>query len=77
MKDFLTDQEIEELTGAKQESKQKEILTKNRIFFVERMDGKIKVCWHHVHHAQRDWHIPHPLQNDFLHAFFAPFLTRL
>ncbi len=50
MKDFLTDQEIEELTGAKQESKQKEILTKNRIFFVERMDGKIEVCWHHVHH---------------------------
>ena len=35
MKDFLTDQEIEELTGAKQESKQKEILTKNRIFFVD------------------------------------------
>jgi len=49
MNDFLSDQEIEELTGAKQVSKQKEILTKNRIYFVERTDGKIKVCWHHVH----------------------------
>lgn len=49
MNDFLSEQELEELTGAKQVSKQKEILSKNKIFFVERTDGKIKVCWHHVH----------------------------
>tara|TARA_B100001063_G_scaffold244727_1_gene278342 strand:+ start:12519 stop:12725 length:207 start_codon:yes stop_codon:yes gene_type:complete len=49
MNDFLTELEIEDLTGAKQVSKQKEILSKNKIFFVERTDGKIKVCWHHVH----------------------------
>lgn len=49
MNDFLSDQEIEELTGAKQVNKQKEILTKNKIFFVERTDRKIKVCWYHVH----------------------------
>jgi len=54
MKQFLTDDELFELTGAKQVSKQKEILTKNRIYFVERTDGKIKVCWHHVHNPMVD-----------------------
>lgn len=55
MNDFLSEKDIEELTGAKQVSKQKEILTKNRIFFVERTDGKIKVCWHHVHNPMLNY----------------------
>ena len=54
MSSFLTDDELCELTGAKQVVKQKEVLTKNRIYFVERSDGKIKVCWHHVHHPMID-----------------------
>ena len=36
---FLTPNELHELTGAQKKSKQKEVLRKNRIAFVERSNG--------------------------------------
>lgn len=36
---FLTPDELHELTGAQKKSKQKEVLRKNRIAFVERSNG--------------------------------------
>ena len=49
MKDaLLTEQEIIELTGAKQTSRQREILSKSGIFFIEKADHKISLTWGHV-----------------------------
>ena len=39
---FLTDEELTEATGSPQKSLQKEVLTQNGIFFIERRDGVIK-----------------------------------
>lgn len=36
---FLTPDELHELTGAQKKTKQKEVLRKNRIAFVERSNG--------------------------------------
>ena len=47
---FLTEAEVEELTGSPQTATQKKILKANNIYFVERNDGKIRVCWYHVEH---------------------------
>lgn len=47
---ILTDEELEEITGVTRAYDQKRILEKNRIYYVERSDGKPKVCWYHVHH---------------------------
>ncbi|GBL02963.1 DUF4224 domain-containing protein [Glaciecola sp. KUL10] len=48
--DLLTIVEIQELTGAKSPSKQIEVLRKNKINHIVRLDGSVRVCWHHVHH---------------------------
>ena len=50
MNDFLSDEDLFELTRVKQPSAQKRILTKNKIFFVERADNTLLVCLHHVHY---------------------------
>ncbi|MCD9437084.1 DUF4224 domain-containing protein, partial [Klebsiella pneumoniae] len=42
---FLTDEELTEATGSPQKSLQKEVLTQNGIFFIERRDGAIKTTW--------------------------------
>ena len=47
---FLTDEELTEATGSPQKSLQKEVLTKNGIFFIERRDGAIKTTWFHINH---------------------------
>lgn len=47
---FLTAEELEELTGVARAADQKRVLDKNRIYYIERSDGKPKVCWYHVHH---------------------------
>ena len=47
---FLTSLELEELTGARLASKQAEVLRRHGIYFVERLDGKIRTTWHHVNH---------------------------
>jgi len=45
MNDLLTPDELRELTGAKIPSKQREMLTKNHIPFIVRLDGKPRVTW--------------------------------
>lgn len=42
---FLTDEELIEATGSSQKSLQKEVLTQNGIFFIERRDGSVKTTW--------------------------------
>ncbi len=42
---LLTPEELIELTGAKTTRKQIETLTKNKISFVLRSDGKIRTTW--------------------------------
>ena len=53
---FLTDEELTEATGSPQKSLQKEVLSLNGIFFIERRDGAIKTTWYHINH---------PLQRQF------------
>lgn len=47
---FLTDEELTEATGSPQKSLQKEVLSLNGIFFIERRDGAIKTTWYHINH---------------------------
>lgn len=48
---LLTDEEMEQLTGSSGAAKQKEILDKHGIYYIERMGGKsITTTWHHVNH---------------------------
>ncbi|MCV6022090.1 DUF4224 domain-containing protein, partial [Escherichia coli] len=47
---FLTDEELAEATGSPQKSLQKEVLTQNGIFFIERRDGAVKTTWYHINH---------------------------
>lgn len=42
---FLTQDELEDLTGAKTKVCQRNVLNNNGIGFVERSDGKIRVTW--------------------------------
>lgn len=49
--DLLTPQELEDITGMAQPSRQAEVLRKNGIYFITRADGKIRTTWFHVHHA--------------------------
>jgi hypothetical protein len=49
MKDsLLTETEIIALTGAKQPKKQREVLNRSGIFFVDRADNGISLTWGHV-----------------------------
>jgi hypothetical protein len=50
---FLTDKELEEATGAAQKSLQKETLTLNGIYFIERRDGSVKTTWYHINHPRQ------------------------
>jgi hypothetical protein len=45
---FLTDDDLFELTGYKIPSKQAEILCRHNINYVERRDGKLRVTWTQV-----------------------------
>ena len=40
MSEFLTDEDLVQLTGCSQRSKQIDILKKNRVHYFERFDGK-------------------------------------
>lgn len=46
--DYLTAEDLIELTGAKLPKQQAENLVKNGIYYSERKDGKLKVLWHWV-----------------------------
>ncbi|EFO8355285.1 DUF4224 domain-containing protein [Salmonella enterica] len=47
---FLTDKELADATGSTQKSLQKEVLTQNGIYFIERRDGSIRTTWYHINH---------------------------
>lgn len=53
MNNLLTDKELEELTKAKQPTKQASILDNNGIYYIKRGDGSIVTTWHHVNHPAR------------------------
>lgn len=53
MNQILTDDDIEQLTGAKQPAKQSDVLMQHGIYFIRRQDGKIVTTWHHVNHPAR------------------------
>jgi len=53
MNDLLTENEIEELTGARQSSKQADVLNRNGIYYILRMDKTIRVTWHAVHNPHQ------------------------
>ncbi|MEI8647442.1 DUF4224 domain-containing protein [Paraglaciecola sp. Hal342] len=45
---FLTDDDLFELTGYKLSRKQAEVLSRHKINYVERRDGKLRVTWDQV-----------------------------
>lgn len=47
---FLTDKELADATGSTHKSLQKEVLTQNGIYFIERRDGSIRTTWYHINH---------------------------
>ncbi|EHG4045840.1 DUF4224 domain-containing protein [Salmonella enterica] len=47
---FLTNKELADATGSTQKSLQKEVLTQNGIYFIERRDGSIRTTWYHINH---------------------------
>jgi len=56
MSELLTPDEIIALTGAKQENKQKEVLDRAGIFYVEKSSGGISLTWGHVNNPSRYSH---------------------
>ena len=50
-KNFLSNEDLVELTGYKYPSKQAEILRAHRMFFITRRDGTLRLTWHHVENA--------------------------
>lgn len=45
---LITENELQDITGAKMAYKQREVLEKYGIFYIERLDGAIRTTWHHV-----------------------------
>jgi hypothetical protein len=45
---FLTETDLEDLTGYKLSRKQAEVLSRHKINYVERRDGKLRVTWDQV-----------------------------
>jgi hypothetical protein len=50
MNDLLTEAEIIKLTGAKQASKQMDVLNNNGIYYIVKKDKGLNVTWYAVHH---------------------------
>lgn len=50
---LLTQDDIEAVTGAKQASRQSEVLDLNGIYYIKRLDGSIVTTWHHVNNPAR------------------------
>jgi len=46
----LTKTELRNLTGSKHTSKQRQVLERSGIVYIERWDGSITTTWHHVNH---------------------------
>lgn len=47
---LLSEDDLIELTKAKQPNKQADVLSDNGIYFIKRLDGSIVTTWHHVNH---------------------------
>ncbi|TKI02563.1 DUF4224 domain-containing protein [Martelella alba] len=47
---LLTDEELQEVTGAVRTNIQAEILGRHGVFFIVRNDGKIRTTWYHINH---------------------------
>ncbi|WP_067986163.1 DUF4224 domain-containing protein [Neptuniibacter pectenicola] len=56
--EFLTDKQLEDLTGYSQPAKQRQVLDKHGIFYIVRpTDGRLRVTPHHIYnpyHQQVD-----------------------
>lgn len=52
MSEVLTKADLVEITGAKQTTKQGEILAKAGIHWWKRLDGSICTDWYHVHNPK-------------------------
>lgn len=50
MNDLLTEAEIIKLTGARQASKQMDVLNNNGIYYIVKKDKSLNVTWYAVHH---------------------------
>lgn len=51
MNQILSQSELAELTGSKQSSRQKEVLSDHGIGYIVRYDGKISTTWEAIHSA--------------------------
>ena len=47
---FLTEEELQDLTKAKQPTKQGQVLDQNGIYYIRRADKTIITTWYHVNH---------------------------
>lgn len=47
---FLSDDDLFDLTGYRLPAKQAESLAENKVHFFQRKDGKIRVTWEQVNH---------------------------
>ena len=54
MNQFLTDDELKELTGSARKKEQAQILTRNGVSHSIRKDGKPMVTWHQVNHPHQN-----------------------
>lgn len=50
---LLSQEDIEEVTGAKQPARQSEIFDRHGIYYIQRLDGSIVTTWHHVNHPSK------------------------
>lgn len=50
MNHMLSEEELQELTGTQQPARQAGVLDNHGIFYVRRLDGRIRVTWYSVNH---------------------------
>lgn len=65
MAEFLTDTELEDLTGLKQSAAQARWLKKERIRFRRRVDGALRVLWSDVKARPGEQHTQPSAQPNF------------
>lgn len=64
--DFITPEEMIELTGYQSQSKQCKVLERAGIFFIKRPDGHPKTTWAHFNHPmEKRLQIAAPEEPDF------------
>ena len=53
MSDLLTAEQLADFCGTKQVSKQRKTLQNAGIFFIDKWDGTLSVCWTHIHNPTK------------------------